>query len=101
MNEGVFAAIAALIATSLLVRVLPALCEFNFSNVKVEWVERIIPTAVFITFVIYVFMQEMKASTVAAAISLGVTAAIAYLKLGGLILSLLAGCFIYYMLTSI
>ena len=60
MNDGVTAAIAALLVTSLLVRVLPVLCDFQFPDGLVKWIETILPSAVFLNFVTYIFLQEPK-----------------------------------------
>lgn len=100
MNDGVITAIAALLVTSLLVRVLPVLCDFQFPDGLVKWMETILPSAVFLSFIAYIFLQEMQVSAGAALFSLGITVLLAYLNLGGLFLGVLGGCVTYYLLSA-
>ncbi|MBY6222134.1 hypothetical protein [Marinobacter nauticus] len=100
MNDGVMTAIAALLVTSLLVRVLPVLCDFQFPDGLVKWMETILPSAVFLNFIAYIFLQEMQVSAGAALVSLGITALLAYLNLGGLFVGVLGGCITYYLLST-
>lgn len=100
MNDGVITAIAALLVTSLLVRVLPVLCDFQFPDWLVKWMETILPPAVFLNFIAYIFLQEMQVSAGAALVSLGITALLAHLNLGGLFVGVLGGCLTYYLLSA-
>ncbi|MDC0661375.1 hypothetical protein [Marinobacter sp. SS21] len=100
MSEGVITGIAALLFTSLLVRVLPVVYNFKFPEGLVKWMETILPSAVFLNFIAYIFLQEMRVSAVAALVSLGLTAIMAYLNLGGLFMGVLGGCMSYYLLTT-
>ena len=100
MDEGVITAIAALLFTSLIVRVLPAACDFRFSEGLVKWMETTLPLAVFLNFVAYIFLQEMQISVVATLVSLGITAVLACSNRGGLFVGVLGGCMSYYLLTG-
>ena len=100
MNDGVMTAIAALLVTSLLVRVLPVLCDFQFPDGLVKWMETILPSAVFLNFIAYICLQEMQVSAGAALVSLGITALLAYLNLGGGFVGVLGGCITYYLLST-
>lgn len=101
MNEGVITAILALISTSLLVRVLPVACDFQFPEKFLRWMETIIPTAVFLNFLLYILLQEMRITIIASLFSLGITAILAYLDRGGLFVAVLAGCISYYLFTVV
>lgn len=100
MNEGTITAIAALFFTSLLVRVLPVVYDFQFPEGLVKWMETILPSAVFLNFIAYIFLQEMQISAVATLVSLSITAILAYLNLGGLFVGVASGCVCYYLLTT-
>ncbi len=101
MNEGITTAILALFFTSLLVRVLPVAFEFQFPEKLIKWMEKILPSAVFLNFLVYIFLQEMQVSIVATLVSLGITAVLAYLNRGGLFVGVLGGCISYYLLTAV
>lgn len=101
MNDGIISAIAALFFTSLLVRVLPVVYDFQFPEGLVKWMERILPSAVFLNFIAYIFLQEMQVAVGAALVSLTITAVLAYLNLGGLFVGMLGGCVSYYLLTAL
>lgn len=100
MNDGVIMAIAALLVTSLLVRVLPVLFDFQFPDGLAKWMETILPSAVFLNFIAYIFLQEMQVSSGAALVSLGITALLAHLNLGGLFAGVLGGCLTYYLILA-
>ncbi|BES73123.1 hypothetical protein RE428_41410 [Marinobacter nanhaiticus D15-8W] len=100
MNEGIIGAIAALFFTSLLVRVLPVVYDFQFPESLVKWMETILPSAVFLNFITYIFLQEAQISLLATTAALGVTAILAYLSIGGLFMGVLGGCLTYYLLTT-
>lgn len=101
MNNGALVAIAALLCTSLLVRVAPAICNLKLPDKFVPLAETIIPTAVFLNFVVYIFMQEMRISFVAATVSLIVTVLLAYLEVGGVIFAIIVGCTAYFLIAGI
>lgn len=100
MNEGIIGAIAALFFTSLLVRVLPVVYDFQFPERLVKWMETILPSAVFLNFITYIFLQEAQISLFATTVALGVTAILAYLNIGGIFVGILGGCLTYYLLTN-
>ncbi|MBY6207818.1 MULTISPECIES: hypothetical protein [Halomonas] len=99
MNDAVIMAIAALFLTSLLVRVLPATYNFRFSDGVVNWLETILPSAIFLNFIAYIFLQEMQIAIGPALFSLSVTVMLAYWNLGGLFVGVLGGSVSYYLLT--
>lgn len=101
MNEGIITAIWALFFTSLLVRVLPVLFDFQFPEKLIKWMERILPLAVFLNFIVYIFLQEMQVSMIPAMVSLGITAILACLNRGGLFTGVLVGCVSYYLLSAV
>jgi len=101
MNEGIITAIWALFFTSLLVRVLPVLFDFQFPEKLIKWMERILPLAVFLNFIVYIFLQEMQVSMIPAMVSLGITAILACLNRGGLFTGVLGGCVSYYLLSAV
>lgn len=100
MHEGIFTAIAALFFTSFLVRVLPVIFNFQFPAKLTRWMERTLPLAVFLNFILYIFLQEMQVSIIATLVSLGITTFLAYLNRGGLFMGVMGGCMSYYLLTS-
>lgn len=100
MNEGILTAIAALFFTSLVVRVLPVIFNFPFPAKLTRWIETTLPLAVFLNLMVYIFLQEMQISIIAALVSLGITTTLVYLNRGGLFMGVLGGCMSYYLLTS-
>lgn len=80
MNDTVFITIAALLSTSFIVRILPAIHGFQLPEAMMQWAESILPTAVFLNFIAYIFIQEIKVSVLAASVSLVITALIAFLR---------------------
>lgn len=100
MHEGIFTAITALFFTSLLVRVLPVIFNFQFPAKLTRWMETTLPLAVFLNFMAYIFLQEMQISIIATLVSLGITIFLAYLNRGGLFMGVMGGCMSYYLLTS-
>lgn len=100
MHEGIFTAIVALFFTSLLVRILPVIFNFQFPEKLTKWMETTLPLAVFLNFMAYIFLQEMQISILATLISLGITIFLTYLNRGGLFMGVMGGCMSYYLLTS-
>ena len=101
MNEGISSSIAALFLTSLLVRVLPVAFNFQFPDRFAKWMETILPSAVFLNFLVYIFMQEIQIAALPALLALSVTALLAYWSRGGLFLGILGGCSSYYLLSTV
>ena len=100
MNDGPITAIAALLATSLLVRVIPVICNVQLPNKLSKWMENILPLAVFLNFITYIFLQEVQVSPGPALASLAITILLAYLNIGGLFAGVFGGCFTYYLLST-
>ena len=101
MNEGISSSIAALLLTSLLVRVLPVAFNFQFPDRLAKWMETILPSAVFLNFLVYIFMQEIQLAAIPALLALSITALLAYWNRGGLFLGVLGGCSSYYLLSIV
>ena len=97
MNEGISSSIAALFLTSLLVRVLPVAFNFQFPDRFAKWMETVLPSAVFLNFLVYIFMQEMQIAAIPALLALSITALLAYWRRGGLFFGVLGGCTSYYL----
>ncbi|MBZ5488367.1 AzlD domain-containing protein [Halomonas aquamarina] len=99
-SSSIITAIAALCLTSLLVRVLPVICDFQFSPRLLRWMETTLPIAVFLNFIVYLVLQEAQIALGPALVALVITATLAYLNLGGLFVGMLGGCVSYYLLTA-
>lgn len=100
MNQSVVIAIGALFLTSCLVRVLPAFVSFRMAPESRRYVERVLPAAVFINFAVYIAYSEVVREPVAAAVSLVVVAAVAFLNALGLISAAVLGTALYFLLAS-
>ncbi|MGP9666211.1 hypothetical protein ACT3TY_16515 [Halomonas sp. AOP22-C1-8] len=100
MNNGIITAIAVLSLTSLLVRVLPVIYDFQFPLGLMRWMETILPSSVFLNFIIYIVLQEVQIAIGPTLTALAITAILAYLNLGGLFVGMLCGCVSYYLLTA-
>ncbi len=97
MNEAVLIATAALLITSLLVRVVPVFVSMPLGAGGLRIVGQILPTAVFINLAVYVAYSEISAAPAAAAATslLGV-ALLAISGRVGLVGSMLFGAALYY-----
>ncbi|WP_200638846.1 hypothetical protein [Stutzerimonas xanthomarina] len=58
MTTSVLLAIAALFATSCLVRILPVFVSIDLTDTTRRLLERVLPTAVFINFAVYILYSE-------------------------------------------
>ncbi|HTN31419.1 MAG TPA: hypothetical protein VL129_10195 [Pseudomonas sp.] len=100
MNQSVAIAIGALFLTSCLVRILPAFVSFRMAPGSRRYVERVLPAAVFINFAVYIAYSELVREPLAAAVSLAVVAAVAFLNALGLISAAALGTALYFLLAS-
>ncbi|MCL1961355.1 MAG: hypothetical protein FWG56_06220 [Desulfovibrionaceae bacterium] len=88
-------AILALLATSLLVRVLPAFVRLRLSDTARRLLEHVLPMAVFLNFSIYIAWTEIRTAPVAAIAAIAVVGIVALATRLGLILTACAGTLIY------
>lgn len=98
MNNAALLAVLALFATSLIVRVLPVLLRFELAAPWKVYVEQVVPSAVFINFIVYIFYSELAREPLAATISLALVATVALLTSMGLLISALVAAGSYYSL---
>ena len=96
MNGAVLIATAALLITSLLVRVVPVFVSIPLGAGGLRIVGQILPTAVFINLAVYVAYSEISAAPAAAATSLLGVALLAISGRVGLVGSMLFGAALYY-----
>lgn len=100
MSDSVLVAIAALFCTSCLVRVVPAFISLQIDPQRQRYLERLLPTAVFINFAVYIAYTEAMREPVAAMVSLAVVGGIAFFNLLGLIGTAALGSVLYFALVS-
>jgi len=101
MNPSVLIAIAALFSTSCLVRIIPAFVSVQLSDSTQRYLERILPTAVFINFAVYIAYSEASKEPVAALASLLLVGVVAVLNVAGLITTSLIATGIYFLLVHL
>lgn len=97
MNNIVLTTIVALLCTSMLVRVLPVFFDFQFGERSKIFFEQVLPSAVFINFVVYIVFQEVKVALFPAVISLTLVSISAFYRITGLIQTALIGSILYYL----
>lgn len=88
-------AILALFATSLIVRVLPAFLGIRISGTIGLLLERVLPTAVFLNFAVYIIFSEVRTAPLPAILAIAAVGAMTFLTRSGLILTACAGTVIY------
>lgn len=98
MNTSVLLAIAALLATSCLVRILPVFVTLNLTDASRRLLERVLPTAVFINFAVYILYSEATKAPLAATLALALVAGIAITTRLGLIATALLGSASFYLM---
>ena len=96
MNNAALLAVLALFVTSLIVRVLPVLLRFELAAPGRSM--QVVPSAVFINFIVYIFYSELAREPLAATISLALVATVALLTSMGLLISALVAAGSYYSL---
>ncbi|KRW65102.1 hypothetical protein AO741_17000 [Pseudomonas sp. TTU2014-105ASC] len=98
MSEVVVTAVIALLATSVLVRIVPVFVPIRLGPRGLRTAGQIVPAAVFINLSVYVIHSEVIASPVGGGLSLLTVAALAVHGRLGLIGSSLIGAAIYYLI---
>ncbi|MCQ4313280.1 hypothetical protein NAV33_15420 [Pseudomonas stutzeri] len=98
MNTSVLLAIAALFATSCLVRIFPVFVTLELSDATRRLLERVLPTAVFINFAVYILYSEAIKEPLAATVALAMVAGVAVATRLGLIVTAGLGSGCYYLL---
>lgn len=101
MNNIVLTTIIALLCTSVLVRVLPVFFSFEFSDRSKHFFEQVLPSSVFINFVVYMVFHEMQVAPLPASISLAIVSISAFFSIAGLVKTALVGSFSYYLIAAI
>lgn len=87
--------ILALFVTSLIVRVLPAFLGIRIGGTTGMLLERVLPSAVFLNFAVYIIFTEVKAAPLPAILAIAAVGAMAFLTRAGLILTACTGSLIY------
>jgi branched-subunit amino acid transport protein AzlD len=100
MNTSVLLAITALLATSCLVRILPVFVTLNLTDASRRLLERVLPTAVFINFAVYILYSEAAKAPLAATLAMALVAGIAVATRLGLIVTAALGSACYYLLQA-
>lgn len=101
MTTSVLLAIAALFTTSCLVRILPVFISIDLTNTTRGLLERVLPTAVFINFAVYILYSEATKAPLAAGVALALVAGVAVATRLGLIMTAALGSGCYYLLQSL
>lgn len=76
-------AILALFVTSLVVRVLPAFLGIRISGAIGLLLERVLPTAVFLNFAVYIIFSEVKTAPLPAILAIAAVGVMTFLTPGG------------------
>lgn len=100
MTASVALAIMALFITSCLVRILPVFVTLELGDRTRRILERLLPTAVFINFAVYILYSEVTQAPLAAAVALTMVGGLALATRLGLILTALLGSACYYLLLT-
>ncbi|MCK9796586.1 hypothetical protein BK634_18570 [Pseudomonas chlororaphis] len=96
MTTSTWITIAALFATSCLVRIIPAFVNVRLPAGLQRGMERVLPVAVFINFAVYIAYSEMSKEPLAASLSLLIVGAIALSNVLGLIGAAAIGTAAYF-----
>ncbi|MDP9509842.1 hypothetical protein Q7O56_12380 [Pseudomonas protegens] len=96
MSDSAWVTIAALLATSCLVRIIPAFVNIRLQPGLQRCLERVLPVAVFINFAVYIAFSEMSREPLAASVSLLLVGLIALSNSLGLISTAAIGTAAYF-----
>lgn len=96
MSDSAWVTIAALLATSCLVRIIPAFVSIRLQPDLQRCLERVLPVAVFINFAVYIAFSEMSREPLAASVSLLLVGLIALSNSLGLISTAAIGTAAYF-----
>lgn len=97
MNTSMLMAIGALFVTSCFVRILPVFITLDLSDAARRLLERVLPTAVFINFAVYILYSEATKAPLAATAALILVTGIAVATRLGLIITAVLGSACYYL----
>ncbi|PKM00394.1 MAG: hypothetical protein CVV19_03770 [Gammaproteobacteria bacterium HGW-Gammaproteobacteria-9] len=100
MSDAALVALAALSATSVLVRIVPAFVRLSLGARGLHLIGQVMPVAVFANLAVYVVYSEIGRSPVAGGLALMAVAVLAVHGRIGLIGSTLLAAAIYYLLGS-
>lgn len=88
-------AILALMTTSLIVRVIPSFLDIRISAPVRTLLERILPSAVFLNFAVYIIYSEVKTAPLPAVLAIATVGAMTFMTRAGLILTACTGSLVY------
>lgn len=88
-------AILALMTTSLIVRIIPTFLSIRISTPVRTLLERILPSAVFINFAVYIIYSEVKTAPLPAILAMTTVGAMTFMTRAGLILTACTGSLLY------
>ncbi|KTC34249.1 hypothetical protein [Pseudomonas sp. ABAC61] len=97
MTHSTWITISALLATSCLVRIIPAFITIRLRPGMQRCLERVLPVAVFINFAVYIAYSEMNREPLASSVSLLIVAAIALSNTLGLVTTAAIGTTSYFL----
>lgn len=96
MTSSVTMATLALIVTTLFVRILPIFLNIKINATSRTLLEKILPTAVFLNFVVYIAYSEIKSAPLPAILAITALAAVTFLSRLGIITATCLCTFIYF-----
>ena len=101
MSDSAWVTIAALLATSCLVRIIPAFVSIRLQPGLQRCLERVLPVAVFINFALYIAYSEISREPLAASLSLLLVGGLALSNTLGLISTAALGAAAYFTLLQL
>lgn len=101
MSGSVLVAIAVLFTTSCMVRIVPAFISLQINPHAQRYLERLLPTAVFINFAVYILHSEMVREPIAGLVSMVLVGVLAFSNRLGLIGTASLGTMLYFVLIPI
>lgn len=93
-------AIAALMMTSLIVRVVPVFLRIRLSDKARALLERTLPCAVFLNFAVYIVYSEVKTAPLPAVVAIASVGALSFLSRAGLIFTACISTLLYALVVS-
>ncbi len=90
-------AILALFATSITVRVLPVFVRLRLGATARGLLERVLPMAVFLNFVVYIAWTEINTAPAAAVAAIAIAAIVTFSTRTGLLLTTCAATLVYFL----
>jgi branched-subunit amino acid transport protein AzlD len=92
--------IIALVATSLVVRIVPAFIRLQLTPTAKSITERALPMAVFVNFTVYLMWIEISAMAAAAIVSILIAAIATFFTRAGLMITTCASTIVYAVMTT-